>query len=96
MPKCAVIVLTTGDVRGVIMASANDTPYPGTMLIEIPDKANIDGRFTWDKTDGFQPKQEYLDKVAAKVSDPHWKADKPNLTMEWDKDTLTFVYKDIV
>ena len=96
MPKCAVIVLNTGDVRGVVMATANDTPYPGTKLIEIHDKAHIDGRFTWTQEDGFQPTKEYADEITAKVSDPLWKEDKPDLILEWDSTQLTFVYKDIV
>lgn len=96
MPKCAVIDLKTGNVRGVIIAEETDTPYTGTRLIKIHDKAHIDGRFTWTETDGFQPKQEYLDEIAVKTSDPLWKEDKPDQTMEWDSTQLTFVYKDIV
>ncbi len=97
MGKCAVIDNTTGDVTGVIMADADaDTPHQGTKLIAIPDKAHIDTRFTWTKKDGFQPTQAYLDEVEAKVTDPLWKEDKPDLNLEWDATLLTFVYKDIV
>ena len=96
MPKFAVIDNTTGDVRGVIMTSPSDSPYKGTKLIQIHDKAHIDTRFSWTAKDGFQPKQSYLDEITTKTSDPLWKADKPDLTLEWDATLLTFVYKDIV
>ena len=96
MPKCAVIENKTGNVISVIMAEETDTPYTGTKLIEIHDKAHIDGRFTWTQKDGFQPTQAYLDEIAAKTSDLLWKEDKPDMTLEWDSTLLTFVYKDIV
>ena len=78
------------------MASPGDPPHKGTRLVQIHDKTAIGTRFTWSEREGFKPKQEYLDNVAAKTSDPRWQADKPNLTLEWDASLLTFVYKDIV
>ena len=96
MPKMAVIDLVTGEVRGVIVASPGDPPHRGTRLIQIHDKAHIDTRFTWSEREGFQPNQEYSDKIAVKVAEPSWQLDSPGMTVEWDSTQLTFVHKEIV
>ena len=78
MPKMAVIDLVTGEVRGVIVASPGDPPHRGTKLVLIPPhirKPLVDARFTWNETDGFQPKPEYLAKVKRdREGHPSWRA----------------------
>lgn len=68
----AVIDIKTNKIIATIVASENDTPYPGTIFRAAPqDKTGaclIDTRYQWSEKDGFVPGPELAAEIAAEAA----------------------------
>jgi hypothetical protein len=52
--NCAVVDTATTQVTNVIVADPDvDQPYPGTILVAIPDGVNVSTSCTWTQATGF-------------------------------------------